>query len=110
MIKKATLFGATVSFALILIALASNCYAAQDPFSKLGRGVANTLTGWIEIPKTVYSTSVESNALSGATLGLAKGVGMGIVRTGAGIFEAVTFPFALPQNYKPILEPEYVFD
>lgn len=109
MIKKAMFFGATIFFAMILMAQSSDCFA-QDPFSKLGRGVANTLTGWVEIPKNVYATSVESNALSGATLGLAKGAGMSIVRTGAGIFELVTFPFAVPQNYKPILEPEYVFD
>ena len=34
---------------------------------------------------------------------------MSIVRTGAGIYEIATFPFPLPENYKPILEPEYVF-
>lgn len=84
------------------------CFA-QDSFSKLGRGVANTLTGWIEIPKNIYTLSVEKNAFTGATLGLAKGAGLTVVRTGAGIYEIATFPFPLPQGYKPILEPEYVF-
>ncbi len=84
------------------------CYA-QDPFTKLGRGVANTLTGWVEVPKNIYSTSVEENAFAGMTLGLAKGAGMGIVRTSAGIYEIATFPFPLPGDYRPILEPEYVF-
>ena len=83
--------------------------SAQDAFTKLGRGVANTLTGWVELPKNIYNTSVEGNAFSGMTLGLAKGAGMSIVRTGAGVYEVVTFPFPLPKNYKPILEPEYVF-
>ena len=87
---------------------ASACFA-QDAFSKLGRGVANTLTGWVELPKNVYNTSVENNAFAGMTLGLAKGAGMTLVRTGAGIFELVTFPFPLPEDYEPILEPEYVF-
>ena len=86
----------------------SVCFAG-DAFTKLGRGVANTLTGWIELPKTIYNTSKDENALSGMTLGLAKGAGLSIVRTGAGIFEVATFPFPLPENYKPILEPEYVF-
>lgn len=84
------------------------CYA-QDAFTKLGRGVANTLTGWVELPKNIYETSVEDNAFAGATLGLAKGAGMTIVRTGSGIYEIATFPFPLPEDYKPILEPEYVF-
>ena len=94
--------------ALLLLICATVCFA-DDPFTKLGRGVANTLTGWVELPKNIYSTSVEQNAFSGMTLGLAKGAGMTLVRTGAGIYEIATFPFALPENYKPILEPEYVF-
>jgi len=93
---------------VLLIATTSVCFA-QDAFTKLGRGVANTLTGWIELPKNVYDTSVEDNALSGMTLGLAKGAGMTLVRTASGIFELATFPFPLPEDYKPILEPEYVF-
>ena len=84
------------------------CFA-QDPFTKLGRGVANTLTGWVELPKNIYNNSVQDNAFAGLTLGLARGAGMTLVRTGAGIYEVVTFPFPLPQDYRPILEPEYVF-
>jgi putative exosortase-associated protein (TIGR04073 family) len=94
--------------ALVVLGSATACFAS-DPFTKLGRGVANTLTGWVELPKNVYSTSVEDNAFAGMTLGLAKGAGMSIVRTGAGIYEIATFPFPLPEDYKPILEPEYVF-
>lgn len=97
--------GVLITLALTVSAV---CFA-QDPFTKLGRGVANTLTGWVELPKNIYHTSVEDNAFAGITLGLAKGAGMTIVRTGAGIYEIVTFPFPLPENYKPILEPEYVF-
>lgn len=94
--------------AVLMLATATVCFA-NDPFTKLGRGVANTLTGWVELPKNIHQTSVEDNVLSGITLGLAKGVGMTIVRTGAGIYEVATFPFPLPQDYRPILEPEYVF-
>ena len=94
--------------ALVVILASTICFAS-DPFTKLGRGVANTLTGWVELPKNIYNTSVEDNAFTGMTLGLAKGAGMSLVRTGAGIYEIATFPFPLPENYKPILEPEYVF-
>lgn len=100
----------TVSFQAVafLLAATTACFA-QDAFSKLGRGLANTLTGWVELPKNVYDTSVEDNAFTGMTLGLAKGAGMTLVRTGAGIFEIATFPFPLPEDYEPLLEPEYVF-
>ena len=94
--------------ALVVIGTSTVCFAS-DPFTKLGRGVANTLTGWVELPKNIYNTSVEDNAFAGMTLGLAKGAGMTLVRTGAGIYEIATFPFPLPEDYKPILEPEYVF-
>ena len=96
------------ALALVVITTSTVCFAS-DPFTKLGRGVANTLTGWIELPKNVYNTSVEDNAFTGITLGLAKGAGMSIVRTGVGIYEIVTFPFPLPENYAPVIEPEYVF-
>ncbi len=98
---------AVLGVAIVCLTTAPSAHA-EDALSKLGRGVANTLTGWVELPKNVYSTSVESNAFTGATLGIARGAGMSIVRTGAGIFEIATFPFAVPEDYKPILEPEYV--
>jgi len=100
-----------LAIALVVIAMlgmTTQCYA-QDPAKKLGRGVANILTGWVELPKNIYETSVEENVLSGLTMGLAKGVGMTIVRTGAGVYEAVTFPFPIPEDYQPVLEPEFVF-
>lgn len=105
LIVKRSAAGAVVALLLVVTTV---CFA-QDPFTKLGRGVANTLTGWVELPKNIYQTSVEDNAFAGMTLGLAKGAGMTIVRTGAGIYEIATFPFPLPEEYKPILEPEYVF-
>ena len=101
--------GVAVHAVALIVILASTVCFASDPFTKLGRGVANTLTGWVELPKNIYNTSVEDNAFAGMTLGLAKGAGMTLVRTGAGIYEIATFPFALPEDYKPILEPEYVF-
>ena len=109
MTRKKLLQGLAIhAVAAVMITTTTLCFA-QDPFTKLGRGVANTLTGWVELPKNIYNTSVQDNAFTGMTLGLAKGAGMSLVRTGAGIYEIATFPFPLPENYVPILEPEYVF-
>ncbi len=94
---------------MMVLNIASSESYAQDPAKKLARGLGNVLTGWIELPKNIYDTSVEDNPLSGLTIGLAKGVGMTIVRTGAGIYETVTFPFPIPAGYEPVLEPEFVF-
>ena len=98
-----------VCFVIIAVMGMATQAFAQDPAKKLGRGLANILTGWIELPKNIYDTSVEENVLSGLTMGLAKGVGMTIVRTGAGVYETVTFPFPIPEDYQPVLEPEFVF-
>ena len=91
----------------MVLNMAAACYA-QDMGKKLYRGLANIVTGWIELPKNIYDTSVEDNPLSGITIGLAKGVGMTIVRTGAGVYETVTFPFPIPEGYTPVIEPEFV--
>ncbi|PIU41256.1 MAG: exosortase system-associated protein, TIGR04073 family [Candidatus Omnitrophica bacterium CG07_land_8_20_14_0_80_42_15] len=93
--------------ALMIISVVSNCYA-QDMTRKLGRGVGNILTGWIEVPKNIYDTSVESNVFAGLTLGLVKGIGMTVMRTVVGVYETATFPVPLPEDYKPIVEPEFV--
>ena len=101
--------GLIMAVVMIMVLAVATASYAQDPAKKLGRGLANILTGWIELPKNIYDTSVEDNPLAGLTIGLAKGVGMTIVRTGAGIYEVVTFPFPIPEDYGPVLEPEFVF-
>ena len=98
-----------ICVAIVTILSIATVSFAQDPAKKLGRGIANILTGWVEIPKHIYNTSIETNPLVGLTVGTAKGIGMSIVRTGAGVYEVITFPFPLPEDYMPILEPEFVF-
>lgn len=91
-----------------LLTLSTPSYA-QDAFKKLGRGVVNTLTGWLEVPKGIVDESKESNVFAGLTVGTIKGFGLGLVRTGAGVYEAVTFPFPIPEGYEPIVKPEFVY-
>ncbi|MFA5148076.1 MAG: exosortase system-associated protein, TIGR04073 family [Candidatus Omnitrophota bacterium] len=82
---------------------------AQDAWKKLGRGVVNTFTGWLEIPKGIVDESKANNVFTGLTVGTIKGLGLGLVRTGAGIYEAITFPFPIPEGYEPIVKPEFVY-
>jgi putative exosortase-associated protein (TIGR04073 family) len=98
-----------ILLALMIINIASASYA-QDMARKLGRGVGNILTGWIEMPKNIYDTSVENNVLAGITLGLVKGVGKTVMRTVVGAYETVTFPIPVPEDYAVIVEPEFVIE
>ena len=89
--------------------------AAAEPMDiekglqKGARGVVNTVTGWVEVPKRIHETSVTDGALAGFTWGLLRGLGYGFIRTAAGVYELVTFPFPAPPGYAPVIDPEYVF-
>ena len=72
---------------------------AQDPIHKLGRGVVNVLTSWIEIPKQFSLGLQESNPMTGMLWGLLKGGAYTILRIDTGAYEAVTFPLPLPKGY-----------
>lgn len=99
-----------LSLTLILSLALTSTAIAQGKSAKLLRGIANTFTGWVEIPKNIYYVSVEENIFIGITRGTLEGVGMAVVRTGCGVYETVTFPLELPKEYKPIMLPEYVID
>lgn len=98
----------TILVVIGLLTLSAPSYA-QDAFKKLGRGVVNTFTGWLEIPKGVVDETKQNNVFTGLTVGTIKGIGLGLVRTGAGIYETLTFPFPIPEGYEPIVKPEFVY-
>ena len=99
--------------ALILVAGAPQASAepmeAGGAIAKLTRGAVNTVTGWVEIPKRIHETSQLDGAAAGFTWGLLRGLGHGFIRTAAGAYELVTFPFPAPPGYQPVIQPEYVF-
>lgn len=97
---------------LIAVVLISNliitpCFA--DPIRKLGRGLANAVTGVVEIPKKVILISKNDNPALGLTWGLVKGAAVGLLRTAVGVYETVTFPIPAPADYEPMIQPEFVF-
>lgn len=81
----------------------------RKAMEKLGRGLINLITGWVEIPKRMDETNKRSSLGPALTIGLLRGLGHGFVRTTAGAYEIVTFPFPAPPGYQPIIHPEYVF-
>ncbi len=75
---------------------------------KLSRGVLNVISSPVEIARSIHVTTNTNGPGYGWTVGLVKGVGLTVVRIGAGLVEIVTFPFDFPdKNKAPILEPEY---
>ena len=79
-------------------------YTAMD---KLGRGLAGMTTGFLELPGNIAAENRDHGAGSAATIGFAKGLGMIPVRELVGVYNFVTAPFPFPNNYGPILQPEY---
>lgn len=72
---------------------------AQDPIHKMGRGLMNVLTGWLEVPKRIHVGTQAGNPLMGVGQGLVEGVKLTVLRAGVGIYEAVTFPLPYPKAF-----------
>ena len=104
---------ALVMVGFLVLAVSSVCCAeeqaapAATPMTKLGNGLLNTVTGWMEVPRNISEVSTEQNAFVGITYGLAKGACYGTGRTAAGVLDAGTFLF--PPYDKPIMQPNAQF-
>lgn len=105
-----------IGFALVMTVLvlcaAGPAWAEQETgallVNKLFRGIVNAATGWLEIPKQMSVTWQESGPSMGASWGFLKGIGYAVARSVSGAYEIVTFPFPIPEGYRPIMQPEYV--
>lgn len=75
---------------------------------KLGRGITNVLTCWVEVPRNIANEWEQTDPATGLVMGTVKGIGWGFTRLATGVYDAVTFPFPIPQGYEAMLEPEFV--
>ena len=94
--------------ALFIVAMPSamaNDYTDQVT-DKFARGFANTVTGWVELPKNIVNTSKEDDVGMGLTVGLVKGVLHAVGRTVVWAVELVTFFIPNPE----FVEPRYVWE
>lgn len=83
----------------------------EKRLTKLGRGISNILFGWAEIPVTFDRKLKEGKPLA-YLVGVVPvlGTARAIMRTGTGVFEAVSFPVSdKAVNFDAVLEPEYIF-
>ena len=75
---------------------------------KLGRGASNTAFGWVELPTGIHDIGEKHGVGAAMTWGVIHGTGRTVQRTAVGIFELLTFPFGVPKDFEPMIEPEFV--
>ena len=78
-------------------------YHLHPAFEKFGRGVSNALGGWLEFPLNIQKRYTPHDAATSLITGAAIGVVKGLVRTGVGVYETVTFLLPYPEDFAPIL-------
>ena len=95
--------------AISMLAIASwpTASSADTVWQKLGRGFAAMATPFLELPGNIIDTNAREGPVAAWTSGVARGIGMTVVRPAVGLYEVVTAPIAAPMHYEPILEPEY---
>ena len=107
---------------LILILGATGTAQAQEnhwdkspAMNKLKRGFVNILTFPLEIPKQTKLQYEEGSKKTKHTAvhvasGFIKGLAYGVGRAGSGVWDVVTFINPVPENYEPLMKPEYVYN
>lgn len=82
---------------------------AEKMAVKFTRGLANTATCVVELPKQTILTVRDMGSV-GYVVGPAKGVLMTLYRGFIGMTEAIFFLVPQPGYYDPMIEPSYVWE
>ncbi|SEL09362.1 putative exosortase-associated protein, TIGR04073 family [Nitrosovibrio tenuis] len=86
-------------------AMAANESYPEKVGNKLAHGVANTVTGIVEVPKNMILESNKKGPAYGIPVGFFTGIVQGIGRTLTGVVDLVTFPIPT----KPIIYPDFIW-
>lgn len=113
--SRAQLRGGVLAAVLLVMSLVTVAFAEElvgtRPAQKMMRGLANTGLGVVvEVPKTIFYDTLEDGPLYGLTVGILEGLSWGIARTLVGVYEVVTFPFPVPEGYRPIYKPNHPYE
>jgi putative exosortase-associated protein (TIGR04073 family) len=107
---RAVLFAVVVSTVIAGQALGEEL-TKSTPGQKALRGATNLSLGLVlELPRTIYYETKAQGPLVGIPAGFLAGFGLGLMRTVVGAYELLTFPIAVPDDYKPILSPNFPFE
>jgi len=97
----------TVVMAVCVVSAASARGAEEHSMIKgLGRGGANLLAGWLELPQCITYYSVEYPVI-GFVPGVLQGAGMTVVRAFGGVIDLLTVGYLAPGStvYDAMEEP-----
>jgi putative exosortase-associated protein (TIGR04073 family) len=84
-------------------------FSVEGSTGKFTRGLSNLADSLVEVPGTMMRKSKSEGAAVGMTFGVFEGAYNTVKRALAGVWEVVTFPIPLPENYDPILpDPEFL--
>ncbi len=76
---------------------------------KLGRGLVNDLTFWVELPLAWVDYFDQRDPFTAILWGTADGIVKSGDRGWGGVYETVFFAVPSPRYYKPVLDPETLF-
>ena len=108
--SRAVLLAVAISTVIAGQALAEEL-TKSTPGQKALRGATNLSLGLVlELPRTIYYETKAQGPLLGIPAGFLAGFGLGLMRTVVGAYELLTFPIAVPDDYKPILSPQFPFE
>jgi len=94
---------------IVFLATPNLVLADQYPdkvVEKLGNGLANAVTGVVEIPKTITIVGNRDGVVHGMTVGFLLGIANTIGRSLSGAFDIATF--LIPTT--PFVKPSYIWD
>jgi len=73
--------------------------------NKIGDGVINLATCWVDPVRRANEVTEENGVLEGYTAGFGEGILEGVARAVAGTYDTVTFAF--PPYEEPMMKPAY---
>lgn len=94
---------------LLFLTTSNSAFADQYPdkvVDKLGTGLANAVTGVVEIPKTITIVGNRDGVVHGMTVGFITGIAYAVGRSLCGAFDIATF--LIPTT--PIVKPAFIWD
>jgi putative exosortase-associated protein (TIGR04073 family) len=77
---------------------------------KLGRGLLNGATCWMELPLAWVNYADQRDPFTAVVFGSADGIVKSVDRAAGGVYETAFFAVPSPRYYKPVLDPETLFD
>lgn len=104
-----------IVFMILILWFTPRVYAENNAGKKFYRGMVNIVTAPVEIPKQARAYWIEGAQKTDHILvwigcGTVWGMVQTIKRTGSGLWDIISFPLEKPNDYDPLLMPEFVFE